>query len=147
MSTVTKEGIADQLQIIHDNINACRKCEPLVQNYRKPTSMYRGEVGKIVIVGQEPGNREIASQRAFSGPSGRRLNEWLIASGFNLLDPRRGVYTTSVAKCLCDDSGLALLRRNCIGFLDSQVRAVRPQLVISLGAVAYKAVRFGRGDL
>src|SRR4051812_29427256 len=87
MSIEVQEDAPGKLDIIHASINACRMCEPLVTNFEKPVSMNRGEPGRIVIVGQEPGKGEITSQRAFSGMSGRRLDQWLIASGCDAAAP------------------------------------------------------------
>jgi uracil-DNA glycosylase family 4 len=144
MSVDLQDDVRQKLEVIHADINACRMCEASVAHFEKPVSMARGEPDRIVIVGQEPGRREIASQRAFSGRSGRRLDEWLVASGFDPAAPRRGVYATSVAKCLCEKPKLGVLYRNCSRFLDRQLSVIRPSLIISLGAVAYKAVRFNK---
>ncbi len=146
MTIEVQEEVLEKLAIIHADINACRQCEPFVENFLKPLSMSRGQPGSIIIVGQEPGKGEVASQRAFSGRSGQRLDQWLVASGFYAASPRSGIYTTSVAKCLCEKQKLRVLYGNCSRFLERQLRAIQPTLIISLGAVAYQAVRFNKAE-
>jgi uracil-DNA glycosylase family 4 len=136
-----------QLTVIHEEINACRRCEPLVDGFRKPLDLDRGESGRLLIVGQGPGKAEVRRGRAFAGQSGTTLDSWLRAAGLDSDNPRRGVYLTSVIKC-CHSSSkdFDLMARNCGDFLQRQIMAVKPALVISLGRSAYLSLRFTAED-
>lgn len=105
--------------------------------------MYRGVAGDVVIVGESPGRTEVSTGIAFSGRAGRRLDEWLVASGATDTNPRRGVYFTSVAKCGTTEEGkrhLPVMAKACVHFLRNQINAIAPWLVVTLGQVAYDAL-------
>lgn len=137
----SKLDVATRLRVLHDRIADCRCCESAVVDYVKPTSMDRGDAGRIVIVGQGPGSAEAAKQRAFAGPAGTRLDDWLVSAGADRNAPRRGIYLTSVTKCI--GTGQASLNHmigECVGHLRAQIEILEPRVVISLGAVAYDAL-------
>jgi uracil-DNA glycosylase family 4 len=95
-----------------------------------------------MVVGQAPGNHEFKSKGAFAGPSGRRLNEWLVSCGMPAANPRQGLYLTSVVKCVPPNNRcLARMVRNCRGFLDHQIALIKPSLIITLGRLAYEELR------
>jgi uracil-DNA glycosylase family 4 len=139
MSTGEAETL---LRLLHDRINACRICSQVVPDFAKPLKMDRGGAGSIVVVGQGPGNIEIAKGRAFSGSSGKRLNEWLTQCGANEHNPRAGIYLTSVIKCAGAKKHFSRMAHNCRSFLNQQLTIIRPALVITLGQEAYEELRF-----
>ena len=135
------------LEILNSRIDACEVCSGRVPGYQKPAPLRRGNLCKVMIVGQGPGNTELASGKAFSGQAGTRLDQWLVASGARETDPRRGIYLTSVVKCVTSalTPPLSMLH-DCIGFLHDQIALLKPGLVISLGKVAYHALRVFEQD-
>jgi DNA polymerase len=133
----------NDLEALHVEIDACRVCSSFLSPLEKPTGLVRGGVASIVIVGQAPGNQELARRRAFAGMSGRRLEEWLVACGAPAANPRSPFYFTSVIKCICPESRhLSQMARNCQPFLHRQLAIIRPALVISLGAVSFENLNF-----
>jgi len=130
------------LTLLHNQINACRVCSQVVSDFAKPPKMDRGEPGFILVVGQGPGNTEIAKGRAFSGYSGKRLNDWLTQCGAEEQNPRAGIYLTSVIKCAGSKNFFSTMARNCRSFLNQQLSIIRPELVITLGQEAYLELRF-----
>lgn len=139
-------NLAEGLTILHAEIDGCRVCAD-VAGFEKPEHLDRGDPGEVMIIGQGPGNAEVAHERAFAGQSGRRLDSWLIQSGADPGDPRHGIYFTSVIKC-CHSRGsdFRYMAENCGGFLQRQIEILRPGLVISLGRQAYEQLRFTRAD-
>jgi uracil-DNA glycosylase family 4 len=127
---------------LHLRINNCTVCSAKVPDLAKPSRMKRGDIAPIIIVGMAPGNTEIEKEEAFSGPSGKRLNEWLIQSGADPENPRKLVYLTSVVKCAAPEEYFPILARNCRHFMNKQVELIRPRLIISLGTKAYNELRF-----
>jgi uracil-DNA glycosylase family 4 len=96
-----------------------------------------------MIVGQGPGANEIEQLRAFAGPSGKRLDEWLVQCGASQDMPRAAVYMTSVIKCVPpDETHFPTMIQNCHHFLYEQISIVKPELIVTLGAVAYKELSF-----
>lgn len=135
------------LKILNSRIDTCRICSRHVPGYQKPAPLERGNLCKVMIVGQGPGNTEIVSGKAFSGQAGTRLDQWLIASGALETDPRREVYLTSVVKCVTSaQTPPKSMIHDCIGFLHDQIALLKPGLVISLGKVAYQALRVFEQD-
>lgn len=131
---------AVRLRRLHEEINACRVCESCVADFSKPSSMNRGEVGDVLIVGESPGATEVATQAAFSGQAGTRLNGWLVQCGAEEADPRRSVYLTSVVKCRSTNKpALSRMAKNCAPFMRQQIDIVAPRIVITLGQFAYDA--------
>jgi DNA polymerase len=129
------------LATVHAAIDACRLCESQVgEGYRKIQGLDRGDSGKIVLVGQGPGNKESEKKTAFAGPAGTTLNKWLVACGSPVDNPRRGIYQTSLIKCVAPNRTIAYRRMvaNCRPFLTQQLRALLPRIIITLGEPAYQ---------
>jgi DNA polymerase len=128
---------------LHNQIDKCVVCSGFVQPLRKPVSgLDRGNGRDIFIIGQAPGKTEVTSQRAFSGLSGMRLDEWLVQCGRPKTNPRTGVYLTSVLKCpLNTQSDFRGMARRCHHFLESQLELVKPRLVVTLGKESFEYLR------
>lgn len=137
----------DQIDVIHQKINACTVCKDLTPGFRKPPPLYRGVCGRILIVGEGPGSSEVERKVAFAGQAGRRLDEWLILCGANPSNPRENLYFTSVVKCISNSkSSLPKMAQRCMHFLHDQVLIIRPELLITLGRIAYDNLRFSQED-
>ncbi len=100
---------------------------------------------RIVLVGEQPGDREDREGRPFVGPAGRELHEALGEAG---LDPE-GVYLTNAVKHFrFEERGARRIHkkpgaahvRACHPWLDAELAAVRPTVVVCLGATAARAV-------
>jgi uracil-DNA glycosylase family 4 len=139
-----KSSVTRNLESVHARIDVCRVCEGKVSGFLKPSTLHRGDPGKVMIIGQGPGKTELQSGNAFSGQSGKTLNQWLIACGADPRQPRRGIYLTSIIKCCTDGGGKAvsLMADNCFSFLAEQIAAIQPAVLITLGKIAYENLRF-----
>jgi uracil-DNA glycosylase family 4 len=123
-----------EIRLVHERIDNCTICRAFVHGYAKPTSLDRGEAGRIMIVGQGPGKAELKGTKAFAGQSGKTLTKWLIACGAPTFDPRKGIYFTSIIKCFSPDRTFyGYMAGNCLTFLYQQIAIVRPDLIITLG--------------
>ena len=143
-STNTTVSPLDEL---HNEISECRVCEPNVRGFRKPPRLDRGEIGRVMVIGQGPGAAELRGTRAFAGQSGRTLDSWLIASGASAANPRKAIYFTSVIKCVCPRGKFfAQMAQTCSGFLHRQILHIRPELIITLGRSAFEALRVVNED-
>src|SRR5690606_38670789 len=98
----------------------------------------------IMIIGRNPGNKEVANAKPFSGQSGVKLDQWLELIGKPKDSPREGVYITSILKCFCPEkeSTLRSMYLNCNQFLINQYAILQPKLVITLGKSAFDAINF-----
>lgn len=115
----------------------------------------------IMFVGEQPGDQEDLAGRPFVGPAGRVLDEALRQAGID----RDEVYVTNVVKHFKwspAERGKRRIHKKpryweinaCRPWLDAELRAVRPKVLVCLGATAAQAllgrefsVRRQRGEL
>jgi uracil-DNA glycosylase len=136
-----------ELAVLHEEIDRCRTCEGQVQGFAKPRHLERGDIAKLMIVGQGPGNAELNGARAFAGQSGKTLESWLKLTGANQSNPRQGIYFTSVIKwCHSRHKYFPLMASNCAYFLQRQITLIQPRLVITSGREAYDHLTFSPSD-
>ena len=100
---------------------------------------------RLMLVGEQPGDREDIEGKPFVGPAGRILDEGLEAAGV----PRSAVYLTNAVKHFrwvrrgkrrLHEKPNSRQVRACRPWLDAEVEAVRPRLLVLLGATAAQAV-------
>jgi DNA polymerase len=122
----------------------CRGCELWADATQVVFSTGSDRAG-IVLVGEQPGDREDREGRPFVGPAGRILDDALAAAG---IDPA-GVYVTNAVKHfrfelrgkrrIHKKPGIAHVEA-CLPWLEAELAAVRPGVVVCLGATAARAV-------
>jgi uracil-DNA glycosylase family protein len=122
----------------------CRAC-PL---WRTATQTVFGEGLKrsdLVLVGEQPGDREDREGRPFVGPAGRLLNEALEEAGID----RSRTYVTNVVKHFkWRAKGKRRIHAKpswsevaaCRPWLDAELEVVRPEVLVCLGATAAQAL-------
>ncbi len=98
-----------------------------------------------MMIGEQPGDREDTEGRPFVGPSGKLLDRCMHEANID----RRSVYVTNAVKhfkweprgkCrIHKKPGLREIRA-CRPWLDAELDAVRPNLIICLGAVAAQSL-------
>jgi DNA polymerase len=130
---------ADYFDLVHAAA-ACTAC-PL---YRHATRTVFGEgptPAGLMLVGEQPGDREDREGRPFVGPAGRVLAEALAAADI----PRDQVYVTNAVKHFkWEPRGKRRLHSKpnaveihaCNGWLEAEVALVKPQVILCLGATA-----------
>lgn len=91
-----------------------------------------------MFVGEAPGAEEDRQGRPFVGPAGRLLDRLLAFAGFS----RAEVYITNVVKCRPPGNRLPRPEEAaaCRPYLAEQVRLIRPQIIVCLGALAAQAL-------
>lgn len=123
---------------------ACRGCEL----WRPATQVVfsRGPSdARLVLVGEQPGDREDREGEPFVGPAGRLLGEALAAAG---VDEHEVYLTNAVKHFRFVERGKRRLHKSpavthlraCAPWLDAELGAVRPRTVVALGATAARAV-------
>lgn len=100
---------------------------------------------RLLLVGEQPGDREDLAGKPFVGPAGRLLDNALDAAGID----RRTVYLTNVVKHFSREKrGKRRIHRKpkvdeiraCRPWLEAEIAALQPDLVVCLGATAAQAV-------
>jgi uracil-DNA glycosylase family protein len=122
----------------------CRRCDL----WRDATHIVFGEGPEdaaMMLVGEQPGDREDIAGRPFVGPAGRLLDDALIEAGI----VRDDVYVTNAVKHFkFEPRGKRRIHRNpsageidaCRWWLNQELGRVHPHVVVLLGASAARAV-------
>jgi uracil-DNA glycosylase len=124
----------------------CRACDL----WRTATQTVFGEglvSAKVMLIGEQPGDQEDRKGHPFIGPAGRVLDEALAAAGIE----RSKVYVTNVVKHFkwaATERGKRRIHKKpryseiqaCLPWLDAELQAVRPEVVVCLGASAAQAL-------
>jgi DNA polymerase len=132
------------LKSLREAARTCRGC-PL---WRNATQTVFGEGpahAQVVMIGEQPGDREDLAGRPFVGPAGRLLDEALVAAGID----RGVVYVTNAVKHFkWEPVGKRRLHKKpgareiaaCRPWLDAEFETLRPEIVVALGATAAQAL-------
>ena len=122
----------------------CTRC-PL---YKRATQVVPGEGparARIMMVGEQPGDKEDIAGKPFVGPAGRVLNQAIAEAGID----RRQVFVTNAVKHF--KFALRGKRRlhkkpnvheieRCRWWIDLERALVKPRVVIAMGATAVRSV-------
>ena len=101
--------------------------------------------GTVILVGEQPGNEEDRIGKPFVGPAGKLLDKALEEAGID----RRKVYVTNAVKHFSwEPRGKLRIHKKptarevtaCRPWLDAEIDAVHPKLVVCLGATAAQAL-------
>ena len=99
----------------------------------------------MVLVGEQPGDYEDVAGRPFVGPAGKIMDRALEEAGID----RNKVYVTNAVKHFkWEPRGKRRLHKKpnsreiaaCRPWLEAELRTVRPQLLVCLGATAAQAI-------
>ena len=125
-------------------IAACRGC-PLYRDATQAVFGEGAEHARVMLIGEQPGDSEDLAGRPFVGPAGRLLDEGLAAAGI----PRGEAYVTNVVKHFkftrrgkrrMHDKPTRYEVAACKPWLDRELAAVAPDIVVLLGATAAQAL-------
>ena len=145
MSPATSK-VPDQLSLpaLREAAAGCRACDL----YKTGTQTVFGEGAEhaqAMFVGEQPGDREDREGKPFVGPAGRVLDEALEEAGID----RTHVYITNAVKHFkWKPQGKRRLHQKpnaaeinaCRPWLDAEIAAVKPHLLVLLGATAAQAL-------
>ena len=141
MELATREqSLTGLRRAVHD----CRGCDL----WRNATQAVFGEGltrAQVMLVGEQPGDKEDLAGHPFVGPAGRVLDESLDAAGID----RKQVYVTNAVKHFkwkargkrrIHDKPNAAEIAACRPWLDGELRFVAPRVLVPLGATAAQAL-------
>ena len=132
------------LEALRETAASCRACDL----YKTGTQTVFGEGAEhaqVMFVGEQPGDREDKEGKPFVGPAGRVLDEALEEAGIE----RNRVYITNAVKHFkWKPQGKRRLHQKpnaaeinaCRPWLDAEIAAVKPHLLVLLGATAAQAL-------
>jgi uracil-DNA glycosylase family protein len=132
------------LKALREASAGCRGCHL----WRGATQTVFGEGrrgSRVMLVGEQPGDREDRAGRPFVGPAGRELDRGLEAAGID----RKDAYVTNVVKHFkFEGRGRRRIHQTpkrfeidaCRPWLEEELRVVKPDALVLLGATAAKAL-------
>jgi DNA polymerase len=100
---------------------------------------------RVLLVGEQPGDKEDQEGRPFVGPAGRELDQGLAAAGID----RKQVYVTNAVKHFkfeqrgkrrIHQKPNALELAACRPWLDAEIELLRPTVIVCLGATAAQSL-------
>ncbi|HHY94184.1 MAG TPA: uracil-DNA glycosylase [Firmicutes bacterium] len=115
----------------------CRQCN--LRNGCRGVVFGEGDpTATIMFVGEGPGQNEDELGRPFVGRAGQLLDKWLAAIGLK----RAEVYITNVVKCRPPGNRTPTPEeaRLCWPILRTQLRLIRPRILVCLGSPAVQAL-------
>ena len=130
---------------LREAVGGCRACG-LWRDATQPVFGEGPRAARVMLVGEQPGDKEDAAGAPFVGPAGRVLDDALEEAGIE----RRDAYVTNAVKHFKWKPGRGKRRlhqkpnaeeiRACRPWLDAELRVVKPEIVVCLGATAAKAL-------
>jgi DNA polymerase len=126
------------LKQLDEQIKTCRKCR-LWQSAKNGVPGEGSLHAKVMLVGQNPGAEEDKTGKPFIGRAGKFLNKVLAKNGIN----REALFVTNLVKHVTPKNRKPLPDEiaACAPYLEAQVKAVKPKIVVLMGAVAWQAPR------
>jgi DNA polymerase len=132
------------LRALRKAVEDCRGCDL----YREANQAVFGEgptKARLMLVGEQPGDREDLEGEPFVGPAGGVLRKALVAAGIEVED---AYLTNAVKHFKWRPQGKRRLHQTprvgevnaCRPWLEAEVAAVKPDAVVALGATAARSL-------
>jgi len=136
--------MAKSISELREEARACQDC-PLWANATQTVFGAGDPHARVMLVGEQPGDEEDKKGLPFVGPAGRLLDRALEAAGVE----REHLYVTNAVKHFkWQLRGKRRLHKTpaqreidaCHPWLEREIAAVKPHVVVALGATAARAV-------
>jgi len=137
----------DSLETLAAEIQSCRKC-PLGNTRLRAVPGVGSAQAQVMFIGEGPGFEEDHRGEPFVGKSGQLLDKILAAIGLS----RETVYIANIVKChpMINPANPEARGNDrppspeeiaaCRAYLDRQIRAIAPKVIVTLGAVPMKVL-------
>jgi uracil-DNA glycosylase len=131
---------AARLQTLVDELLACDRCPAM----HKPVISGKAVLSKVLLIGQAPGVKEPILGRPFAWTAGKTMFRWFSEQcGVDEATFRQTVYMAAVCRCFPGKTAQGGDRvpspkeiEQCGGWLDAEMRLLKPELVIPVGKLA-----------
>jgi DNA polymerase len=139
--------LPDDIETLREEAADCRAC-PLYKNATQTVFGEGPQTARIMLVGEQPGDKEDLAGKPFVGPAGQMLDRALEEAGID----RRTVYVTNAVKHFkFVPRGKIRLHQKpntpeikaCRPWYERELAAIKPELVVAMGATAAQSV-FGK---
>jgi len=127
------DAAVETLDDIREELTDCRRC-PLCAGRATVVFGVGNPRARLMFVGEGPGSEEDRLGEPFVGAAGKRLDRWIARIGLR----REDVYIANIVKCRPPGNRPPLPdeAKVCLPYLLRQIRAIRPEIVCTLGATA-----------
>src|SRR2546423_11332831 len=134
-------GMADPaqgLRLIREDLGDCTRCVLHKQGRKQIVFGVGSPRAEIMFVGEAPGADEDQQGEPFVGRAGQLLNNMISAMGIR----REDVYIANIIKCRPPGNRTPEREEceTCSPFLMRQIAAIKPKVIVALGAVAAKTL-------
>lgn len=132
----------EMLRELSDRLEGCTRCR-LSEERRNVVFGEGAPDAELLFVGEGPGRDEDREGRPFVGRAGQLLTNLILKMGFSReVEKNRNVYIANTVKCrppgnrnpMEDELDI------CLPFLSEQIDIIKPEVIMTLGAVATKAL-------
>ncbi len=132
------------LRVLSAAAHTCRGCDL----YKTATQVVFGagpRHARVVFIGEQPGDQEDRQGEPFVGPAGALFDKALADAGI----PRKTAYVTNAVKHFkWEPRGKRRIHKKprvsevkaCRPWLDAELQAIQPRIIVCLGATAAQAV-------
>lgn len=112
----------------------CQKCE-LCKTRHNVVVGIGSESAEVMFIGEGPGENEDLQGEPFVGRAGKLLDKMLTAVD---LDRNKNIYIANIVKCRPPQNRDPKPdeQEECIDWLRSQVKLIRPKIIVCLGRIA-----------
>jgi uracil-DNA glycosylase len=132
------------LKQLREEAAGCRAC-PLWENATQTVFGVGTAKAEVMLVGEQPGDKEDLEGKPFVGPAGRLLDDALDAAG---IDRRLAYVTNAVKHFKWEARGKRRIHAKpswselaaCRPWLDTELAAVKPRILVCLGATAAQSL-------
>ncbi len=131
-------------EALTEAVQGCRACD-LWEGANQAVLGEGAPSARLMLVGEQPGDKEDLTGRPFVGPAGAVLDAGLVEAGID----REQVYVTNVVKHFrYRQRGKRRIHQTpdrwqvhaCLPWLHAELKAVRPEALVCLGATAAQAL-------
>jgi len=141
MAPKPEQGVSDRakaLKIIREDLGDCTRCALHKQGRKQIVFGVGNPKAELLFVGEGPGADEDEQGEPFVGRSGQLLTNMIKAMGLS----REQVYIANIVKCRPPGNRAPEREESetCSPFLMRQIAAIKPKVVVALGAVAAKTL-------
>jgi len=129
---------AQALRVIREDLGDCTRCRLHKQGRKQIVFGVGNPKAELMFIGEAPGADEDQQGEPFVGRAGQLLNNMIKAMGLR----REDIYIANIIKCR--PPGNRTPERDecetCSPFLMRQIAAIKPKVIVALGAVAAKTL-------
>jgi uracil-DNA glycosylase len=126
------------LEELNSRISNCKRCR-LWENTRNAVAGEGNPNAKVMLVGQNPGQKEDETGRPFVGRSGIYLNKVLQKNHLE----RESFFITSIVKHASPGNRPPKPDeiKACLPYLEEQIKLIKPKIIVLMGKVAWNLPR------